>query len=728
MMRLAFLAVALMMFSSPRPCLAQEAVPRVWVASPWQHVLKTTAPSLSSSVSIRATRNEYEPFRIIVTAGDAPLTNVGVAASTLSGDSGEIAADSITLFREHYLNIYEPSHRSTAEPGWYPDPLIPFMDPTTGEDIVGARYDAVPFDVASGCNQGVWVDVYVPRDAPAGRYQGTVSITADGQPLAEVPVTLTVSDFALPDTIALRSWFGTWGLAGFLDMDPGSPEFARVQDLYVDALLAHRCIPSDLGGVWPAWSPEGGIDDSETGERLRTMIEDKHVNCLTVPFWWESPCLDRCVAYLHDLDAYLSDHGWLDLALVYLKDEPNSAEDYDLVRQQATVLDDNAPGIKRLCTEQTIPSDPAWGDLYGYVDIWCPLWGLYDEPTAQERQALGEEIWSYTALCQMDAANPFWEVDFPPIVYRGPFWTSWHYDIKGFLYWSTIYWQEGQDIWNSPDFLHWDLHFWGEGILLYPGADAGIEGPAPSIRLKLIREGIEDFEYFALASALGNAEDVDSIVEEIARSFTDWERDPEAYLHARKQLASLISSSPFPDVPFDHWAWESVLACTESAIVAGYPDGLYHPTDSVTRDQMAVFISRAHAGGDDNIPAGPAEPTFNDVLDDYWAYKQIEYCLANGIVEGYDPTSYAPSLPVLRDQMAVFIARTRGWVGIDDDMTTAQEVFPDVPAGYWCGTAIQACVDNGVVKGYLDGSYHPDASVTRDQMAVYITRGFRLPI
>jgi hypothetical protein len=49
-----------------------------------------------------------------------------------------------------------------------------------------------------------------------------------------------------------------------------------------------------------------------------------------------------------------------------------------------------------------------------------------------------------------------------------------------------------------------------------------------------------------------------------------------------------------------------------------------------------------------------------------------------------------------------------------------------VPAGFWAGTAIKACVDHGVVKGYLDGLYHPSDPVTRDQMAVYAARAFGL--
>ena len=76
--------------------------------------------------------------------------------------------------------------------------------------------------------------------------------------------------------------------------------------------------------------------------------------------------------------------------------------------------------------------------------------------------------------------------------------------------------------------------------------------------------------------------------------------------------------------------------------------------------------------------------------------------------------------------MAVFIAQAEDWVSLDDDLATAPQLFLDVPAGYWAGKAIEACVSHGVVQGYPDGFYRPIAAVTRDQMAVYIARAWEL--
>lgn len=180
------------------------------------------------------------------------------------------------------------------------------------------------------------------------------------------------------------------------------------------------------------------------------------------------------------------------------------------------------------------------------------------------------------------------------------------------------------------------------------------------------------------------------------------------------------------DLANDHWALEEIAECIEGEIVQGYPDGSYLPEVKVSRAQMAAFVSRAHAGGDNAVPEGPEEATFPDVPTGHWAYDYVEYASANAIVTGYSGGTYQPSWIVNRGQMAVFIARAEDWVSLDDDLATAPELFLDVPAGYWAGKAIEACVSHGVVQGYSDGSYRPTAAVTRDQMAVYIARAFEL--
>jgi hypothetical protein len=97
-------------------------------------------------------------------------------------------------------------------------------------------------------------------------------------------------------------------------------------------------------------------------------------------------------------------------------------------------------------------------------------------------------------------------------------------------------------------------------------------------------------------------------------------------------------------------------------IVKGYDDGTYLPDVRMDRGQMAVYIARAMVapGGDAAIPDPVPPATFPDVPDTYWAYKQVEYCVGQGVVKGYDDGNYHPANPVTRDQMAVYIARAFG--------------------------------------------------------------------
>jgi hypothetical protein len=117
--------------------------------------------------------------------------------------------------------------------------------------------------------------------------------------------------------------------------------------------------------------------------------------------------------------------------------------------------------------------------------------------------------------------------------------------------------------------------------------------------------------------------------------------------------------SAFKDVPFDHWAFYEIEGVAVNNVVVGYPDGLYHPEILVSRAQMAIYVARAVAGGDDSVPDGPAVATFPDVPDDDVAYKYVEYAFAQGIVTGYvEEGLYHPEYIVDRGQMAIFIARS----------------------------------------------------------------------
>ncbi|MCK4298492.1 MAG: S-layer homology domain-containing protein, partial [Planctomycetes bacterium] len=140
-------------------------------------------------------------------------------------------------------------------------------------------------------------------------------------------------------------------------------------------------------------------------------------------------------------------------------------------------------------------------------------------------------------------------------------------------------------------------------------------------------------------------------------------------------------------------------------------------------------ISRALALGDEQVPTGPAQASFPDVLADHWAYDYVEYALSQNVVAGYEDGLYHPAGSVDRAQMAVFIARAicGGEEGVPSP--GLRPIFSDVTDSNewsWCYTHVQYLGSHGIVSGYPGGLYHPEYLCSRDQMAVYIARAFGL--
>jgi hypothetical protein len=438
-------------------------------------------------------------------------------------------------------------------PGWYPDALIPFFDPSTGKPPVHARFAAAPFDIAPDSNQPLWVDVLTPRDATPGVYIGVVTVSAEGIKPQRVPIRLTVWAFTLPEIPSMRTHFGNADLKPLLPRPPniapsgGLDEATQraLQTAYAELIAAHRICSPIPPFLMPKVNADGSIDPQPTHEALQNWIERFHITGFPIQFLgthvWGlqvNPLgadRKRNSRYLRSMYTYLRAHHWDKMAYIYVADEPSSREAFNEVRARAKFVREVVPQLKVLCTKVPQGRNPAWGTLVRSVDIWVPLWPMFEEAAVRERLAAGEEIWSYTALCQGGQYTPFWELDFPLLNYRIPMWISWHFGITGLLYWSTTNWASAQDVWTNP--VTYGNQYNMEGLLLYPGADAGVQGFVASIRLKEIREGLEDYEYLKILAQLRGKTVAEAIVKEIARNWHDWDSDTRHLLEARTEIA-----------------------------------------------------------------------------------------------------------------------------------------------------------------------------------------------
>ncbi len=80
-------------------------------------------------------------------------------------------------------------------------------------------------------------------------------------------------------------------------------------------------------------------------------------------------------------------------------------------------------------------------------------------------------------------------------------------------------------------------------------------------------------------------------------------------------------------------------------------------TSYVTREQTALLLARAIAGGDSKVPAGPASPIFNDVTTTRSSYKYIEYLTKLGVVSGYPDGTFHPTEVIKRVHLAQWLAK-----------------------------------------------------------------------
>lgn len=197
-------------------------------------------------------------------------------------------------------------------------------------------------------------------------------------------------------------------------------------------------------------------------------------------------------------------------------------------------------------------------------------------------------------------------------------------------------------------------------------------------------------------------------------------------------IAGRVGVTSFADVPADHWAIGEIEAVRAAAVVSGYEDHRYHPEWAVTRDQMAVYLARAMAGGDARVPTAPMEASFPDVPTDHWAFRYVESAKERCVVTGYPDGTYQPTIAVDRGQMAVFVARAMVIPSEASDLGGYQPPsapsFDDVPVDFWAYKHVEYIKSRGIAAGYPDGLYHPESICTRDQMAVYVARAFALPV
>jgi len=558
---------------------AQAAPPTVWVAPSLVRVRPTDAVQSATTMSLYAAKGETESFQIIVQAPAGGLSNVNVQAPDLGGPQ-------VTLYRENYLYLssgsgdWSSNRNKPLGPGYYPDALVPFINPNTGQPLTGGTIVGAPFAVAAGQNQPVWVDVYVPPSTPAGTYSGTFTVTS-AQGNASVTLSLRVWNFTLPLKPALKSCFMYWGTSS------GGQNRGVLQS--DSELLRNRLNP---------------VSTSTSYERQ--LIDTLGLQSVSLPFWSNasnSGTMDPAPS-VSSIQAAKAPHQQDLYFYCYSADEISSSSLYSTIQAWGRNL--HSAGVDQLITMSPVPAlyDDGSGTGRSAVDVWVMLPKMYDASRSyvQYVQQKGDKTWSYNCL-QQDDYSPKWLLDYAPINYRiQPGFINQTLGLNGLLYWRVDWWTS--DPYNN-------VQAWsgmpGEGMLVYPGAQVGLTGQVvPSMRLKYLRDGVDDYDYVQLLKQQGQGDWALSITRTIGPDWSNWSRDPNALEAARVQLGNRLDSLA---------GGTETVTVTASASPATVPSGgttalTASATDSAGKSIVSWAWSDGGAGGSFSPSASTQNPTY----------------------------------------------------------------------------------------------------------------------
>jgi len=535
--------------------LAQSA----WTASATQKIRPGDAAGTGTSATLEAARNEFEAFHVVLAGGGAGAKSVTVAADALSGPSGGTITD-VRVFREGMYNVGTPSNVQGAAGAW-PDAMIPAVD-----EIDNQPRNAFPVDVAANQQQPVFVEYHVPQGAAAGWYTGTVHVT--GGIRADIPVKLYVHAFSLPSTSSLPTAYGIGS------MDPCTAHFGgysecggdagveQINTKYTKFALDHRISLSDVVYTGPLVASDGtGSYDWATWDAKYGAMLDGGMNgrligakLTAVRYMWSA---DQ--AHYAEWAKHFRAKGWFDRTFDYSCDEPPNGCSWSSINARTAMVHAADPGFQTLVTTPLATAQQqgvaAGIDILvpgiNWLDPMPPATNLRTTYDSWLQASPQKKMWIYQS-CDSDGCNnigdatqsgwPTHMIDAPATQNRAMEWQAWRQKAAGELYYDTTYAFPRGDTWTSQYYFGGN----GDGTLLYPGTPAKIGGtshiPIASLRVKMIREGMEDYEYFKALADAGDPTMADAEAAALSPAAYHNETDPAKIDAMRHRIALRIEA------------------------------------------------------------------------------------------------------------------------------------------------------------------------------------------
>lgn len=747
-------------------------------------------------IALFGARNEIVAFQLILESAAAGAEDIDVFITDLSrgsysipnsragsSDPYDYRGKRIELFLEHYIQIVDPSRGGSswsqaAKPssdylGWVPDALIPFSaDP----DVGGA-----PFDIPANSNQGVWVDLWIPRDAPEGLYTGEVQILSGNKISHKIPIEVSVLNFTLPDETHFPNMFviSPGEIAARHGVKVDSDEYYEIETRYhqmahrhrFDLVQAvrnlsqmrryhHRYLTGSLyTDRYEYDGPGEGIGNQTFSIGLYGNLPAEYGDKppeWSKESWWQGT--NEWAAWFQENAPHVSISKFLG------PDEPDSASDLRAIQAQANWSHSNPDIGNTIPTFVTTWIDP---DYQGYVDVWSTsanytLSGTTPGTNSEDVAAeiLGGNAWGVYNGYRPATGSTL--IDTDAIDFRVIPWIGWKYDLDHYFYWMTTYWVKSSEsgrrknVFTNPRTTEFQRN--GAGTFFYPGqdrvyveADRRLPGPLSSIRMKNWRRGMQDYEYLWLAQELGLGSEVERIVDWVVPAAL-WDTNPNKAISwpargygfetFRQELAELISETmstfhpslpskevDFRDVPENH-PYRSQI---ESLYRLGYFAGCsqdpptFCPERPLSRAEGAVLFGRVVYGPSAN-PDIPDQANFTDLSptgEFSWATPWATQLWQAGFMRPclQQPSKFCPDNPLTRLDSVLITLR---WIfGPDYVPTTAEGLFSDVSIHWWGAGWMEEAYTLGILGPcQKDGALQscPYEAMSRAEAAAMVVR------
>src|SRR5680860_92592 len=525
-------------------------------------------------VQLHGARGEYVSFQLVLqNMENDTLSHVMVDMSPFSGQktTWEIAPE---LFLEWSVEVKTTTTGypvSTLGKRWYPDALIPMK--FIQQDSANIHRWTYPLWVPDFNNRIddqksliIWVDQFIPaqRDLAApGTYQSTIEVSIQGV-TKEIPVNLEVWDFNLPNENQLGASLQHEGFVSRMSKE--------------DALHIYQLMKRNRISVMdPTYSPEMDVTSDGNVNIDWSQFDDELEKYFTGKAFTKEYGYDYGPGYGEPIENFVlpfdvyGKHGtlgWPDIGKPDVEQLPENKKIYTeaikevrthlqkMVNPEKTDLTIYLNGLDESYFRQAWDRMVYYGDLFheyypeahfridgayseeamdyvkNSIDYWAAHTINYDPAKVKKYHDMGIKDWLYGPMIYESEVNSWVGsstiLDLLLLNDRAISWACWKYDTHSWISWGIgAGWSHAWydcETWKDayrnivgadPDYEFKKIN--GSEMILYRGGIVpNVSEPVPSIRLKTMRDGVQEYEYMRLLSGLdGKDERVDEIINEI---------------------------------------------------------------------------------------------------------------------------------------------------------------------------------------------------------------------